>query len=420
MERTILHCDLNGFYASVECFSDPAIQHLPVIVGGDVELRHGIVLAKNEHAKKYGIITGEAVWQAKQKCPGLVSIKPDFPKYLKFSRLAREIYERYTDQVESFGIDEVWADITGSTGLYGNGIKIANEIRTVLKRELGITASIGVSFNKIFAKLGSDMKKPDATSIISRQNYKDVAWRLPASDLLYVGSSTRKKLRRIGIKTIGDLANTEVKLLVSQLGKWGVVLHRFANGLDSSPVARKGEEAFIKSIGNSTTLPRDVCTTEDVNRVFYMLSESVASRLREHRLKATTVQIYVRDNELVSCERQAKLKYPSCLTSELSEKAMEIYVKKYVYTKPIRSLGVRACNLVPRDVTIQLDLFNDHIKRNRLEIFEESVDNLRRRFGYHIVQRGIIFEDSELTGINPKDDHTIHPINFFSGELPVH
>jgi len=417
MDRTILHCDLNGFYASVECFSNPAIRNVPVIVGGDVELRHGIVLAKNEHAKKYGIITGEAVWQAKQKCPGLVSIKPDFTKYLKFSRLAREIYERYTEQVESFGIDEVWADVTGSTCLFGNGKTIADEIRAVIKRELGITASVGVSFNKIFAKLGSDMKKPDATSVISRENYKDTAWHLPASDLLYVGSATRKKLRRIGIKTIGELANAHTALLVSQLGKWGVVLHRFANGLDSSPVTRKGEESFIKSIGNSSTLPRDVCTAEDVNRVFYMLSESVASRLREHGLKATTVQIYVRDNELVSCERQAKLKYPSCLTSELAEKAMEIYRKKYVYQKPIRSLGIRGCNLVPRNVTVQLDLFNDHIKRDRLEAFEESVDNLRRRFGYPIVQRGIIFEDSELTGINPKDDHTIHPINFFSDDI---
>ena len=190
----------------MECFSDPSIRNVPVIVGGDPELRHGIVLAKNELAKKYGIITGEAVWQAKKKCPGLVSIKPSFEKYLKFSRLAREIYERYTDLTESFGVDEVWADVTGSIGLFGSGKTIADEIRATIYKELGITASVGVSFNKIFAKLASDMKKPDATSVISRENYKDTAWRLPASDLLYVGSATTKKLHRLGIRTIGQLA----------------------------------------------------------------------------------------------------------------------------------------------------------------------------------------------------------------------
>ena len=388
-----------------------------MIVGGDEELRHGIVLAKNDIAKKFGIITGEAVWQAKQKCPNLVSVKPDYEKYMKFSRLARDIYDRYTDQVESFGIDEVWADVTGSIGLFGGGKTIADEIRATIKRELGITASIGVSFNKIFAKLGSDMKKPDATTVISPENYKDVVWQLPASELLYVGTSTKKKLFRYGIETIGQLANANVEFLVSQLGKWGAVLHLFANGQDIQPVKQKGEEAFIKSIGNSSTLHRDITTIEDVKRVFYMLSESVAARLREHGLKATTIQIYVRDNLLQSCERQAKLSAPSFLTSEIAEKALDIYMKKYHYIRPIRSLGVRGCNLVSKDSLYQLDLFSDHSQRERLEAFELSIDDLRRRFGYHIIQRGIIYEDIKLTGINPKDDHVIHPINFFEGTI---
>jgi len=413
----VLHSDLNGFYASVECFSDPSIRNVPVIVGGDPELRHGIVLAKNELAKKYGIITGEAVWQAKQKCKGLVSVKPNFEKYLKFSRLTREIYDRYTDQVESFGIDEVFVDVTGSIGLFGNGKTIADEIRATIYKELGITASVGVSFNKIFYKLASDMKKTDATSVISRENYKDTAWQLPVSDLLYVGSATTKKLYRLGIRTIGQLAGTDVSLLVSQFGKWGIVLSRFANGLDNQPVRRRGEESFIKSVGNSTTLHRDISTIEEIKKVFYMLSESVASRLREHGLKATTIQIYVRDNELLSCERQAQLAYPSCLTSEIAEKALEIYVQKYVYRKPLRSLGVRGCNLVSKDKPVQLDMFTDHNKRDRLEKLEESIDDLRRRFGYRIIQRGIIYEDRKLTGINPKDDHTIHPVNYFDGTI---
>lgn len=415
MNRTILHSDLNGFYASVECFSNPALRNVPVIVGGDAELRHGIVLAKNDLAKKHGIITGEAVWQARQKCPDLISVKPDYEKYMKFSRLAREIYYRYTDKTENFGIDESWLDVTGSIGLFGSGKTIADEIRETIKREMGITASIGVSYNKIFAKLGSDMKKPDATTVVSRENYKKTAWLLPVSDLLYVGPATTRKLHRVGVYTIGQLAQTKIEFLVSLLGKWGVVLHRFANGEDNAEVKQSGEESFIKSVGNSSTLHRDVETAEDVKRVFYMLSESVASRLREHGLKAKTIQIYMRDNELISCERQAQLAFPSFLTAEIAEKAMEIYLKKYHYRKPIRSLGVRGCNLVPKDAVYQMDLFTDHEKRDRLECFEESIDDLRRRFGYKIIQRGILFEDSKLTGINPKDDHVIHPVNFFDG-----
>ena len=416
MDRTILHCDLNGFYASVECFSNPDIRDKPVIVGGDVELRHGIVLAKNEIAKKFGIVTGEAVWQAKNKCPGLISVPPHFEKYLKFSKLAREIYYRYTDLVEPFGIDECWLDVTASAGLFGDGTSIANEIRETIKREMGITVSAGVSFNKIFAKLGSDMKKPDATTVITRENYQDKVWRLPASDLLYVGHATTKKLDRYGVHTIGQLAAYDIKLLVQHLGVWGVMLSRFANGQDESPVAQKGDEAIIKSVGNSTTLPRDVKTPEEVKKVFYMLSESVASRLREHGLKATTVQIYVRDNELFSCERQAGLKYPSFLSGEIAEKAVEIFAKKYMMRKPLRSLGVRGCNLVPKDASVQLDLFTNFARREKQEQLEYMVDDLRRRFGYHIIQRGIIFEDRQLTGINPKD-HVIHPENFFDGAI---
>ena len=417
MSRIILHSDLNSFYANVECFSNPKIRNFPVVVGGDEELRHGIVLAKNERAKKYGIVTGEAVWQAKLKCPDLISVKPDFNKYLKFSRLTRQIYERYTDQVESFGIDECWLDVSGSTKLFGTGEKIANEIRETIKREMGITASVGVSYNKIFSKLGSDMKKPDAVTVISQDNYKDKVWNLPVGDLLYVGKSTKKKLHKFGIQTIGQLANSDLTSLTSRLGDWGYVLHTFANGNDVSPVKSKGEESFIKSVGNSTTLHRNIETLADVKRVIYMLSESVASRLREHGLKATTIQITVRDSFLMSCDRQAKLSHPSFLTTEIAEKALDIFVKKYQFNNPIRSIGVRATKLVPENKPTQLDFFTDHEKRLRLEILEKSIDDVRKRFGYQIIQRGIIYEDRQLTGTNPKEEHTIHPINYFDGKI---
>jgi len=239
MERVILHSDLNGFYASVECLYNPAIRTKPVVVCGNVENRHGIILAKNELAKKFKIRTGEAIWQAKQKCPELVTVPPNFDRYMHFSRAAREIYNRYTDKVEAFGLDECWLDVSGSTKLFGCGEKLAKEIRTVIRDELGLTVSIGVSWNKIFAKLGSDIKKPDAQTVISKENYKKLAWELPASDLLYVGRSTAKKLANYCILTIGDIATTSPEIIKSMLGKWGETLWVFANGKDICTSRRK-------------------------------------------------------------------------------------------------------------------------------------------------------------------------------------
>lgn len=417
MERTILHSDLNSFYASVECFCNPKIRHLPVAVGGDQEARHGIILAKNLIAKAYGVTTGEAIWQARQKCKELVVIPANFERYLKYSKLVKEIYAEYTDQTESFGIDENWLDVTDSVGLFGSGEVIANEIRHRVFSELGLTVSVGVSFNKIFAKLGSDIKKPDATTVISRDNYKSVVWKLPVSDLLYVGRSTTNKLHRYGIKSIGDLANCSIDYLHSWLGKWGIVLHRFANGLDNSPVAKNGAESYIKSIGNSTTTSRDLTRVEEVKAVFYMLSESVAARLREQKLKCTTVQIYIRDKKLISCERQARLEYPTFLTNEIAEKAMEIFLTKYQFKEPLRSIGVRGTNLVNKDTVLQLNLFTDIKKYDKQEQLEQTIDEIRGRFGYHVIKRGILLEDKSLTSLNAKEENVIHPLNYFDGAI---
>ena len=258
-QRVILHSDMNNFYAGVECHHRPEIRSKPVVVGGDEEARHGIVLAKNNIAKAAGIKTGEALWQAREKCDGLIVIPPNYPLYIRYSRLARQIYSDYTPQVESFGLDECWLDVSGD-----DGVHIANEIRARIKKELGVTASIGVSFNKIFAKLGSDIKKPDATTVISKENYKEVAWPLPVEELLYVGPKTKQKLNKYGINTIGELAKTPESFLHSLLGKVGNVLYSFANGLDESPVKYSDERSCIKSIGNSTTTPRDLVNDEDV------------------------------------------------------------------------------------------------------------------------------------------------------------
>ncbi len=417
MERVILHSDLNNFYASVECLYQPQLRNKAVAVCGDPEARHGIVLAKNQIAKKFGIKTGEVIWQAKQKCPDLVTVPAHFDRYLKFSKLAKEIYSEYTDQTESFGIDESWLDVTGSTGLFGDGQTIADAIRKRVYSELGVTVSIGVSFNKIFAKLGSDMRKPDATTVITRDNFRDTVWPLPVSDLLYVGRATSAKLERAMIRTIGDLAKTNQEYLHHTLGKWGIVLHRFANGVDNSPVAANGDEGLIKSVGNSITAPRDLETIEDIRAVVFMLADSVAARLRSHKLKCAGVQISLRDNTLMSCERQAQLTIPTYLASEIADKAMEIFKTKYQFRTPLRSIGVRGITLVPEKTVIQLSLFDDHTKRDKLERIEHTMDDIRRRFGHHIIKQGILFADSALTGINPKDDHTIHPFNYFDGAI---
>lgn len=411
MERTILHVDLNNFYASVECLYHPELRSLPVAVCGDIEARHGIILAKNYPAKVIGIKTGEAIWQAKQKAKDLVLVPANFRKYLRFSRLARGIYSDYTDQIEPFGIDEAWLDVTGSIRLFGSGETIANTIRRRMREELGLTVSVGVSFNKVFAKLGSDMKKPDATTSISKENYKNVVWPLPVGELLYVGRSTRNKLRNRAIYTIGDLAQRKPADLRRFLGVWGETLYVFANGLDPSNVRRNGEESVIKSIGNSTTTPRDLIDSDDVQMIVFVLAESIAARLREQGLKCLGVSVNIRDNQLYSFERQAQLHQPTFLSEDIASQAMQLFQRNYSWRYPVRSIGVRGYGLVTADQCVQLDLFGkDKSKKEKMEF---TIDELRRRFGHHIIGRASLLVDPRLTGFNPKNEHIIHPTSFF-------
>ncbi|MDU2064733.1 MAG: DNA polymerase IV [Sporomusaceae bacterium] len=411
MARTILHVDLNNFYASVECLYRPEIRDKPVIVCGDIEARHGIVLAKNDIAKRAGVKTGDAIWEAKQKIADLVAVPADFKKYLRFSQMAKAIYADYTDQIEPFGIDECWLDVTGSVWRLGAGEQIANEIRQRIRSELGVTASVGVSWNKIFAKLGSDMKKPDATTIIIEENFRDRVWPLPVDELLYVGRSTAKKLRSRGVYTIGDLANRDLHSLKLLLGVWGETLFCFAKGLALAPVKKAGEERVIKSIGNSTTTHRDLVNNEDVKMIICVLAESVSARLRAHGLKCTTVSIYVRDNDLASFERQGKLQQPTFVSGDIVDKAYELFYSSYRWDRPIRSLGVRGSDLVTATGHLQLDLFGEDPVVQ--ETVEKTIDDIRRRFGQYSIQRCSMLQDRLLTGFNPKDDHVIHPTSFF-------
>lgn len=412
--RHILHCDMNAFYASVEVQRHPELRGKPVAVCGSQEERHGIVLTANYIAKPRGVKTGMAIWQAKQVCPDLVTLPPDMAEYIRISRYAREIYEDYTDQVEPFGLDESWLDVTGSVGVCGSPTAIAQEISSRIKKELGITASIGVADNKVTAKLGSDYKKPDAITRIERDNYKEIVYPLPVEDLLYVGPATSRKLRAIGISTIGRLAECPVDLLERRLGKMGIVLHMFANGRDISPVQRSDHIPNIKSVGNSATTPRDLVNEADVQLMLFLLAESVCTRMRELAARCTVVEIYVRDAELQSYSRQKKLPRPSCSSQELAEVGMSLFRRSYDWTRPIRSIGIRGAGLVEATEQ-QLSLYADDQRRDKWEQIDKAVDWLRERYGYMSIRRAVVCMDPLLGKINPYDDHTVHPVGYFGG-----
>lgn len=397
MTRTVLHSDLNNFYASVELLSHPELRGRPVAVAGDVEARHGIILAKNYEAKAFGVQTAEPIWQAKQKCPDIVLLPPHFELYEKYSHAAREIYYEYTDMIEPFGLDECWLDVTGSLSIFESGERIADSIRKRMKKELGLTVSVGVSFNKVFAKLGSDMKKPDATTVISPDDFREKIWGLPASDLLFVGRQTDKKLKLYGIRTIGDLATTDPYLLKCLFGKNGLSLYEAANGRDRSPVSLFGSSPPPKSIGNSTTPPRDLVSENDVDIILYQLCESVSARMRREGVVCETVQVSVRYSDLHSLERQMKPDYPNRTARSLFLSAKELMRKHRLCSSPIRSLGVRAADLVRAEYE-QMSFSPDIMAIQRAETLEGAVDVLRKRFGSPALRRGIMFTDEILGG----------------------
>lgn len=413
MDRVILHSDMNSFYASVEMLHHPELEGQPIAVVGDPEARHGIVLTANYIAKRKGVKTGMALWQARQCCPQMVFLPPRMDLYIRFSNLAHEIYADYTDKIEPFGIDECWLDCTETTGIKGDGLTIAREISDRIKYELGITVSIGVSWNKIFAKLGSDYKKPDAITVFSKENYKEILWNLPVGDLLYIGRSTKRKLYKLGIFTIGELAQTEPAILEQHLGKMGMIIYSFANGWDDSPVAVEGYQAPIKSIGNSTTTPRDLENDLDVWIILMALSESVAARLRENGFKCNVVEVSIRDNGLYHFTRQRKLKQATNITDEIAKSAYALFKENYKWEHPIRSLGVRGSDLVTADVPVQLDLFMSQERKEKQEKMDRAVDEIRRRFGYYSVQRAVMYRDRNLAKLDAKKDHTVHPKGYF-------
>ncbi|MBC8585476.1 DNA polymerase IV [Youxingia wuxianensis] len=404
MDRTILHCDCNGFYASVECAMHPEYKNVPMAVCGDPQNRHGIILAKNELAKKYNVQTAETIWQAKRKCPDLVLAAAHHREYQRYSRMINAIYQRFTDRVEPFSIDESWLDVTGCQNLFGDGKQIADTLRNTIREELGITISAGVSFNKIYAKLGSDYKKPDATTVITRGNYQELLFPLPVSALMYVGRSAREQLDKLYIKTIGDLARSDKRLIAGKLGKVGELIHDYANGIDDSPVASIYEQREIKSVGNGITFRRNLTGIEDIRLGVRALCDTVAGRLRKHGLKCQTLQVTIKDPQFKVITRQRPLPFPTNLSQELIDLSLEIVSSSWRIGAPIRMLAITGSGLIPADqVEEQLSFYTnpDAPARKKQEKLENAMDIIREKYGQGAISFGTVIHND--LGIE-KDD----------------
>lgn len=401
-ERVILHSDLNNFFASVEIALNPALAGKPLIVCGDPKERHGIVLAKNEEAKKYGIKTAETVYSALKKCPNLERVPSHYSEYKRYSRMVREIYERYTEKIEECSIDECSLDMTESVVLFGNGKEIAEKIRKEVREELGVTVSIGVSFNKVFAKLASELKNPDAVSVITKENYKQIVYPLPVNEMLFVGGATEKTLTSYGIKTIGDLAETEEDLLVRLLGKRGRQLRIFARGEDNEPVKWQKTKEDLKSIGNSTTLSKDITSREEIKRWFYALSESVAGRQREADIgRANTVHIVVRDENLRDFTWQTKIP-PTTLCGDIAKTAYALFCQHYPLGAKVRMLGVTVSGFDYHIEQMTIGEVTGKKEYEKRERAENAVAKIREKYGYATLQRGIVLTDEKLNGLDIK------------------
>lgn len=394
MDRTILHCDCNGFYASVECVLRPELKKVPMAVCGDPANRHGIILAKNEIAKRFGVQTAETIWQAKRKCPALTLISPHRDLYAKYSKEINQVYEQYTDLVEPFGIDESWLDVTESKELFGTGRQIADTLRRRIYQEFGLTISVGVSFNKIFAKLGSDYKKPDATTVISRKNFQALLFPLPVSALLFVGSSTEALLNKLKIQTIGELAASDRTLLTEYLGKIGGQLYDYANGLDDSPVESAYAKKEIKSVGNGITFRRNLVGWDDIRTGVTALADTVAARLRKHHVQCGGVQVTLKDIKLKTISRQQMLPHPTHLAKVITDAALEIIQRSWKISNPIRMITITGIQLVTDDQAgMQLSLFEDVKKYDQRELLEAAIDTLRDKYGKSVISYGSILKN---------------------------
>ena len=405
MDRVILHSDINACYANIELLFAPELRGRPMAVGGDAERRHGIILSKTEEAKRAGVRTGMALWEARRACPELVVLPPRFDRYIHFTREVQKIYAGYTDRREPFGLDESWLDLTGCVAVR-DGESAAQEIRRRVKRELGLTVSVGVSWNKVFAKLGSDYKKPDAVTVISRENYKELVWPMPAGELLFVGRATSRRLRELGIATIGDLAQADGELLRLRLGKPGLDLHESAAGRENSPVRRAGESPPPKSVGNGTTPPRDMRSRADALPVLTSLAESVGRRLRSFGLLAGNITLELRSDALEWRSHGVQLPHPTDCDMEILAAALELLDESHRWPNALRSVAIRAGELCQATLPEQMDVFTDYAGRDAQRRLDGAIDRLRARFGRESVLRGAVFADRAMAAPPDQEEYS--------------
>ncbi len=397
--RDILHSDLNNFYASVEILHNPKLKGKNVIVGGSVADRHSIVLAKSTEARKYGIKTGEVIWKAKQKCPNLIIVPPHFELYVAYSKKVQKIYYDFTNLVESFGIDECWLDVTESKNLFGTPLEIAQQISDKIKQEIGLTVSIGVSHNKILAKMGSNYKKPDAITVITKENFKTLLWDKPVDELTGVGRSSAEKLKNLRIRTIKDLANTDKEFITKLLGKNGIVLREFANGIDNRPVDDFDKKSPIKSIGNGFTLKSDLTTTADVKKAISRLSVKVSDRLRSNGLYANTIELKIKGTDFKSKSYQKPLKYPTMSSMIIRDMAMEIFLDNYRTAFTVRAVSLRCLKLQLDDIPSQINMYECQNKNKKIEKLDKTLSEIRKTFGEDKITFGNLLNDE----ITPQD-----------------
>lgn len=392
MERTILHCDCNSFFASVECTLNPELKNVPMAVGGSEDARHGIILAKNELAKKYGVKTAETIWQAKRKCPELVIVPPHHDLYEEYSKKVNAIYREYTDLVEPFGIDESWLDVTKSRTLFGDGKNIADILRKRIKEELGITISVGVSFNKVFAKLGSDYKKPDATTVISKDNFEKIVYPLPVTDLLFAGKKTAIQLEKLGIKTIGDLARSDKEQIFAILGKSGEMLVEYARGEDDSEVTSVNDEHELKSVGNGITFRHDLVGEDEIKQGIHILSESVAVRMKKYGVKCQTLRVQIKDAKFKTVSKQKVLDSATNLEKVIREESFVLISELWDFKNPIRSITITGTKLINEHESMQIS-FLDEEENEKRDSLEETIINLREKYGFNSVKTADILEN---------------------------
>ena len=413
MERVIVHSDINHCYAQIEEMLHPELRQVPMAVGGHEEMRHGIILAKNDLAKAAGVKTASTLREAKKVCPELLIIHPHYDDYLYYTSEVKDIYREYTDHVESFGLDEAWIDLTHSSQVFGDGISVARKIQKRVREELGLEVSMGIYYNKIFAKMGSDLKKKMGFSIITQDNYQEVLWPLPIEDLFYVGYRTAPKLKARGISKIGDLAKKEPAYLRSFLGKMGEVLWYFANGYDASEVLAVSHEQQPKSVGNGITAVMDMKNREDMKMVFTVLVESVATRLKQQGLKGDVISIAIRNTDLKYYTRQRKIEKATNIASEIMKVVMELVDENVDFHYAYRSIDVHVSHLCIDDGVEQLSLFIDEKQREKEKKLDIVMDEIREKYGFDKIKRMSVMVNEELTDFDPLRDNIIHPVGYF-------